>query len=80
MEKFRTSGGRDQYYRGSIEVQQKLLGVAEAVRLAISRLTECINVTESDSDVENRCQEALEELESALYHVEWEPTRDKETH
>jgi hypothetical protein len=57
-----------------------LAAVAQTIRLAITQLTECINATEPDSDVETRCQEALEELESVRYYVEWAPPPDRDTH
>jgi ParB-like chromosome segregation protein Spo0J len=55
------------------EVQEHLARAAQAIREAIAAVEAALEATREDSDADHRCNEALQDLEGALFHTEWAP-------
>ena len=56
----------------SAAMEARLHAAAQAIRLAITATEAAAKEAEGDSDAEGRCLDAIEQLEVALYHLEWE--------
>ena len=57
-------------------VQQKLDVAAAHLRCSRNALEAAREEAEEGSDAELRCEEALQDLEGALFHAEWAEPRD----
>jgi hypothetical protein len=65
-----TAVGVDHYVTADMEAS--LHGAAQAIRVAITATEAAAKEAEGGSDAEGRCLDAIEQLEVALYHLEWE--------
>lgn len=61
------------------EVQSKLDHAAQLCRQALADIEEAFDIAEADTDAENRCRDAIAELDGVILHLEWAPPKDMQS-
>lgn len=61
------------------EVQAKLDHAAQLCRQALADIEEAFDIAEAHTDAENRCREAIGEMDGVLRHLEWAPPKDMQS-